>query len=157
MSIIVARSNDGTNFSVLTGTTLKSDGNEYQISKILRHYRYDASNHRSSDIALLKINGEIHLSDYIKPIQLPSVHFEEPLPGNQIITSGWGKDNIDADETEHYLGEIRVTIISPELCASAYKKLGPNGFLIFRSQICTWNLNQNICQVFQSNIISDKQ
>ena len=99
---------------------------------------------------MLKINGTMHLSDSIKPIDLPAVPFAETLPGQQIITSGWGKETIFSNETEHYLGEIRVTVIPSELCASAYKRLGLTGHLVFRSQICTWNLNQNICQVFNS-------
>ena len=132
----------------MTGTNTRSDGNVYSVAKIIIHPRYDACGHKNSDIALIKVDGSIDIGHAITNIDLTRHHYADPPPGSHVLTAGWSKESINDTEARVELGEIAVNVISLGLCANAYKKLGKNGHWIFKSQFCTWNLNQRICEVY---------
>jgi hypothetical protein len=98
----------------------------------------------NSDIALLKIARKIKLGPLVNGICLPTLMYEEPQE-ESVTVVGWGQTSFENKELPVMLQEISLNRISIEECAKKYKTKGNT---IYKSQLCTWNKDQDACQVF---------
>lgn len=63
------------------------------IEQKIPHERYDErQKNRENDIGLIRLNGEVTYTDYIKPICLPStVNSPRSFANQQLVSAGWGR------------------------------------------------------------------
>jgi hypothetical protein len=90
----------------------------------------------NSDVALVKTAKKIKMSKLVNGVCLPTKPYEEPQ-SNNVVVAGWGQTSFENKELPVFLQEID--------CAKRYKIKGNS---LYWSQICTWNSNQDACQVF---------
>ncbi|XP_054152516.1 uncharacterized protein LOC128951291 [Oppia nitens] len=134
-------------FRIRAGSVTRLDGNDYQVSEVVTHPRFDACGHKSSDIALIKIVGTIDMGPTVRPIVLPTTMMDEPKPSNNyLIVAGWGKTAFNMSNTVDLKKQFRLSIIPSHVCANAYNRVDGVVHWIFRSQLCTWNHQQTVCE-----------
>lgn len=63
------------------------------IEEIIPHEAYnERSRNRANDIGLIRMNGDVYYSDFIKPICLPSaIQFSRTAPSATYTSVGWGR------------------------------------------------------------------
>lgn len=63
------------------------------IEAVLPHEAYnEKSKNRANDIGLIRMNGEVQYSDFIRPICLPSmVTYTRAAPHAKWVSVGWGR------------------------------------------------------------------
>lgn len=63
------------------------------IEAVIPHEAYsERSRNRANDIGLIRMNGDVYYTDYIKPICLPSaISFSRTAPNAQYTSVGWGR------------------------------------------------------------------
>lgn len=77
---------------------IKSDCNNpvvnMGIEEVIPHPQYDdSSQHKQNDIALIRLNGVVQYTDFIKPVCLPSALGQRSSlrTGTNLIVAGWGR------------------------------------------------------------------
>lgn len=63
------------------------------VEEKIPHERYnERSKNRENDIGLVRMNGEVAYTDYIRPICLPSsVNAQRSYPNEKFVSAGWGR------------------------------------------------------------------
>lgn len=63
------------------------------IEEKIPHQRYnERSKNRANDIGLVRLNGEVTYTDYIKPICLPTiVNSQRSFSNEKVFSAGWGR------------------------------------------------------------------
>lgn len=63
------------------------------IEQKIPHEAYDERRRsREHDIGLIRMNGDVTYTDYIKPICLPTVvNSPRSFPNEQLVSAGWGR------------------------------------------------------------------
>ncbi|KAF2894197.1 hypothetical protein ILUMI_11978 [Ignelater luminosus] len=106
---------------------------DYTLSKIIAHPGYDSKT-SVNNIALLRINGRVSYSDYIRPVCLPFPGTKFANIGDTLTLSGWGYKNLKHEKAvikKRVLGRL----ISAENCTEAYKDY--SWFKLNDSHLCT--------------------
>lgn len=83
------------------------------VARIIDHPDYDRFQ-LTGDISLLQLAAPVQLTDYIRPICLPSVE-DEVLVGTQCTISGWGATQ-NSGENNDVLRDAEVPILSNNQC-----------------------------------------
>lgn len=104
------------------------------IEEVIPHPEYDDSSpNKQNDIALIRLNGVVKYTDFIKPVCLPSVLSQRSSlrTGTNLIVSGWGRtltsrqSNIkqklfipinDFEECSEKFATKRIQLASSQLC-----------------------------------------
>ncbi|KAH8394506.1 hypothetical protein KR215_001932 [Drosophila sulfurigaster] len=106
---------------------------EIGIEEVIVHPQYNADdNNRHNDIALIRLNQQVELNEYIIPVCLPLVSTRAAINTNDKLTvSGWGRtllarqSNIkqridlpvaDQDYCKTKFATKRISVISSQLC-----------------------------------------
>jgi hypothetical protein len=79
---------------------------------------------------------------------LPENRMDEPK-GKSIIVCGWGRTGENKD-TSRVLKQVSLSIMNENDCARKFKSAldgFPNGYSIYRSQICAYTPYRDACQV----------
>ena len=98
-----------------TRMSRESDGERVDVSKILRHPGYDATEQRN-DLALLQLARPVAAT----PLALPGA--TEPqlaAPGTRVVTAGWGTTSEGGDASDD-LQFVRLTVRSDARCDKQY-------------------------------------
>ena len=75
--------------SVIAGAHHKRNPeNSKQIRTVERIHKYPGHSGKDNDLALLELTTELDYTDEILPVCLPK---SEGLPGQNCVTTGWGK------------------------------------------------------------------
>ena len=111
--------------------------------KVTVHSRYDVNKYKSSDIAVMKIDGPIQFSKDVRPVCLPEQSYQD-VRTKTLMVAGWGFMTYGANISPAQLRQVELNIIPIEKCAQIY---APIRYKIFKSQICTHNEGQDACQV----------
>jgi hypothetical protein len=98
----------------------------------------------NSDVALVKTAKKIKMSKLVTGVCLPTKPYEEPQ-SNNVVVAGWGQTSFENKELPLLLQEIVLNRVTINDCAKRYQIKGNS---LYWSQICTWNRNQDACQVF---------
>lgn len=63
------------------------------VEEKIPHERYnERSKDRENDIGLVRMNGDVGFTDYIKPICLPTtVNSQRSFPNEKLMSAGWGR------------------------------------------------------------------
>lgn len=63
------------------------------VEEKIPHERYDErSKSRENDIGLVRLDGDVMYTDYIKPICLPTtVNSQRSAPNAKLVSAGWGR------------------------------------------------------------------
>ena len=90
----------------------------YNIEKIIMHPEYNPANSHRNDIALILLDCEAELNEFVKPIKLAEAG--ESFVGEQCTLSGWGyiQSGIPPmfQETPNYLREVQTVVQDEEFC-----------------------------------------
>ncbi|NXM76571.1 DDN1 protein, partial [Serilophus lunatus] len=76
-------------------------------------YRY------GNDIMLLKLEPKAKITEYVKPISLPS-HNEHLIPGTRCEASGWGRISVTRGQTD-VMREVDLEVQCKEVCEWSLK------------------------------------
>ena len=91
---------------------------DIDVEKIIVHENYDAGvKAQYNDITLLRLAQEVHLTDYIQPICLPTQK-EKSLTGTQFFVGGWGKT--ETESQSQYKLYVDVNGVDPAACNQKY-------------------------------------
>ncbi|KAF2887233.1 hypothetical protein ILUMI_18941, partial [Ignelater luminosus] len=92
---------------------------DYTVNKTIIHPDFNVEM-RENNIALIRLNGEVQYSDYIRPICLPLPDTKFPNIGDTMTMSGWGLINHN-DTTATIKKKILMELISNEDCKERYQ------------------------------------
>lgn len=70
------------------------------VDEKISHERYnERSKNRENDIGLVRLNGDVTYTDYIRPICMPAaVNSPRGRPNEKLVSAGWGRtleSNVD--------------------------------------------------------------
>nr|XP_039268384.1 hemicentin-1-like [Styela clava] len=86
-----------------------------RVTRIIQHEKYDFPKY---DIALLRMNKAVVVSDLIKPICLP--HGEIPPTGLKCFATGYGVTVVGGSAAK-YLQQVDLPIVDTKVCKKAYE------------------------------------
>ncbi|NXS10904.1 MCT1A protease, partial [Neodrepanis coruscans] len=72
-----------------------------------------------NDIMLLKLKPKANITEYVKPISLPS-HNEDVIPGTKCEASGWGLISTTGHQTD-VMREVDLEVQCNEMCEDSFK------------------------------------
>lgn len=90
-------------------------GSGYRVAKAIPHPDYD-SNTKNNDIALMKLQTPLPLSDRVRPVCLPNPGLQLS-PAQPCWISGWGATS-EKGKTSDLLHAAQVRLIEPRICNS---------------------------------------
>lgn len=63
------------------------------VEEKIAHEGYnERSKNRENDIGLVRMNGDVTYTDYIRPICLPTtVNSQRSVPNEKLVSAGWGR------------------------------------------------------------------
>jgi hypothetical protein len=112
------------------GTVCSPAPIDMTIARKIVHENYvPFSKNQNNDIALLRLNGAVEFSDFIRPICLPST--SEDLTDVQMVVAGFGKTEYAGHSDLKLKTEIRG--ISNVACQNFYNI---ESLTVFPTQIC---------------------
>ncbi|XP_030744530.2 transmembrane protease serine 2 [Echinops telfairi] len=116
-------------------------GSGKRIEKVISHPSYDAKT-KSNDVALMKLQTPLTLSDRIRPVCLPNPGLMLE-PTQTCWISGWGATH-EKGKTSEVLNAAEVHLIEPQSCNSRYVYNN----LVTPAMICAGYLQGNVdsCQ-----------
>ncbi|XP_011812890.1 PREDICTED: mastin-like [Colobus angolensis palliatus] len=132
---------------------LYEDDQPTKVVEIIRHPRYNESlsAQGGADIALLKLEAPVPLSELLHPVSLPPASLDMPL-GKTCWVTGWG--DIGCGEPLPWplsLWELRVKVRSNVLCNQIYCRCFPSNHtelskqLIKDDMLCAGDGNHGSC------------
>lgn len=83
------------------------------VEEKIAHERYnERSKNRENDIGLVRMNGDVTYTDYIRPICLPTtVNSQRSSPNEKLVSAGWGR-TLESNATCFFLfHSIHIIII----------------------------------------------
>ncbi|XP_077471922.1 vitamin K-dependent protein C [Stigmatopora argus] len=100
----------------------RDEGTEVMLKtvKAFPHPNYDSTT-VDNDIALLRLEAPVPLSDYILPACLPSRALAERVlhrNGTDTVVTGWGKEKADSRRFSSALNVIHVPLVERQVCAA---------------------------------------
>jgi len=119
----------------------KPDGETtYNVQKIVP---YSAStNFDLDDMALLKLDRKVTITDKIRPACLPFKYASDNLAGKYVWITGWGSmSTVNAQTTPAKLQKVYTEVVSNQRCQQIYGEPG----LIKDSHICLGELGKSAC------------
>merc|ERR1712004_126742 len=129
-------------YSVLLGaydihTQKQGAPRRYNIGKIIMHPAYDPANSHRNDLALILLDCEAELNEYVKPIKLAEKG--EDYEGARCTLSGWGymQSGIPPmfQETPNYLRYVQTIVRDTEYCRKWVTHYSPAHLCTFRDGI----------------------
>ncbi|PIK48307.1 hypothetical protein BSL78_14846 [Apostichopus japonicus] len=124
---------------VVFGDTFQGAGDEAsenrQVAYVDRAYPFPGANFFTfeGDVMLLKFVEPLTITDYVRPICLPSEDANEVTDYDVCYTTGWGLN--EDYEFNSYLQEEKATLLDYYNCSSRIKDLDEN-FLASENMIC---------------------
>ncbi|XP_015429021.1 PREDICTED: chymotrypsin-1-like [Dufourea novaeangliae] len=113
--------------TVQVGTNqLKSGGVSYGVEKVDSHPKYNSVT-IANDIAVIRLNADIHFTDLIQPIKLATSDVPE---GGTVTLSGWGTTR-NGGQIPNNLQEIDLHVYSQSKCKLVH-------WNVQASQVCTF-------------------
>ncbi|XP_026169540.1 vitamin K-dependent protein C [Mastacembelus armatus] len=99
----------------------RNEGTEVtlKVLKAFKHPNYDRLT-VDNDIALLRLEAPVPLSDYIVPVCLPVREMAERvlhLNGTVTVVTGWGKDTLEGTHYSSALNVIKIPLVNRSICA----------------------------------------
>ncbi|KAM5198294.1 mastin-like [Hipposideros larvatus] len=122
----------------------------HKVVKIIRHpeFNYSLSAKGGSDIALLKLEAPVPLSELVSPVTLPSAELQVH-PGTMCWVTGWGDiaDNSPL-APPYYLQEVTVPIVGNQVCDQQYQESfsHDNDQAIKDDMLCAGSETSGFCQ-----------
>uniref|UniRef100_A0A2C9GV93 CLIP domain-containing serine protease n=1 Tax=Anopheles dirus TaxID=7168 RepID=A0A2C9GV93_9DIPT len=98
---------------------------DLDIEKIITHRSYDTRDQsKNNDIALLRLNRTVDISDTVRPICLPwtSSLRNRTHIGYETVAAGWGKTETDSSSEKKLKVNLNVTTL--EECNMMYRRSG---------------------------------
>ncbi|CAG2103230.1 unnamed protein product [Medioppia subpectinata] len=129
-------------YVIRVGSNNRYHGQAYKLSEIYMHPKYNKTGYLEQDIAMIKVRTPIELNPLTQPVCLPTTPFEEPLNGS-VTVPGWGYPGDKIRISSVDLQVVQLDLYPIEKCAQKYKHQGAK---LYRSQLCTFNLNKDACQ-----------
>ncbi|KAF5305582.1 hypothetical protein FQA39_LY01673 [Lamprigera yunnana] len=102
---------------------------DLKISEMILNTDYDRKSGKH-DIALIRLERDVHFTDYVIPICLPNAQHSDPLPNTNLIIAGWG--HIESSSKSDYKLKVEVPVKSRDVCTQKMSERGP----ITDDQIC---------------------
>ncbi|XP_020812603.1 trypsin alpha-like [Drosophila serrata] len=123
------------NLSVSVGSTARSNGTVFQVQAKISYpnYTIDSS---ENDIAVLRLEKPLVLSDTVHPIALVNKH---PAPGTIASATGWGVTGFNSDSSfivPEFLQGINLEVLSLEYCENFYEDPVPENSICAMPGIC---------------------
>ena len=134
------------NLKLRIGTNLRDQGILVNVSRVIMHPRFSATDRFNSDIALIKTSKALKFKHNVKPICLPSLTYSEPK-AKSLLVAGWGAMQFTDKTYPVQLRQVTLPIISLENCFDKFGGKGESGINVFKSQICTWAKGKDACRV----------
>ncbi|XP_029464717.1 chymotrypsinogen B-like [Rhinatrema bivittatum] len=119
----------GIDFIVMGEHDRLSDEEQLQTIGIIEVFIHPEWNELgSTDVALVKLASPIQFNDRVSPVCLATVdNFPE---GTKLVTTGWGRDNLDSYESAVRLQQVSLPLVSEGACKAQW------GELVNESMIC---------------------
>lgn len=136
----------------LTVNISDATAHQFDIAEIFIH-PLRQQNTRYNDIALIRIDGEVEFTEYIRPACLAQ---RESVIVENLFVTGWGQ--IDLQGTiKTDLQKVRFNLVSHADCDASYKFYNPSHLehvIVNESQICAQSetRERDACQVSFLNI-----
>ncbi|XP_006146503.1 mastin-like [Tupaia chinensis] len=122
-----------------------------RVAGIIRHPKYNESlsAEGGADVALLRLEAPLELSEHVHPVSLPPASLTVP-PGKTCWVTGWGDVADDTPLPPPYqLQEVNVPIVGWEDCDQRYQNLSspedPSG--IGEDMLCAGSKGRDSCQL----------
>ncbi|XP_032123920.1 mastin-like [Sapajus apella] len=129
---------------------LYADDQQTKVAEILRHPQYNESlaARGGADIALLKLEAPVPLSERVHPVSLPPASLDVPS-GKTCWVTGWG--DIAGNRPlpwPYQLQEVDVPIVGNEECDGEYRNqsLDSTGRVIQDDMLCAGSEGRDSCQ-----------
>lgn len=108
------------------------DHQELRVTSVVRHERFNAKTFRN-DLALLVLENEFEMSDYINTICLPppSTSFDS----QRCLMSGWGKRELNGIHQD-ILKKVILPIVSFESCQKNLRTLLGGAYKLDEKKLC---------------------
>ncbi|KAF2903532.1 hypothetical protein ILUMI_02655, partial [Ignelater luminosus] len=125
-----------------------SECNKYvqdlEIEKVIPHPEFDRKVYLLNDIGLIRLNGMVTYSDYIRPVCLPTPATKKPKIGDVLVTSGWD-EYINSLTFRKSQKKTLSTIIANDRCSAKYEYL----LMVTEGQMCGLlaNYSEAACSV----------
>ncbi|XP_065061581.1 mannan-binding lectin serine protease 1-like [Rhopilema esculentum] len=142
-----ARLMDQRQFSVSLGRHRRHEnGVNIQISRVAQMIKHPHFNHTAfnADIGLIRLDRRAKMTDYVRPVCLPTEKREKRLFVNRrnVMIAGWGSNGTGYSEI---LNEACIRLVSRRDCAASYAK--NDNIAITDKMICAGNIGgTNVCK-----------
>jgi len=101
-------------------------------AKIAHEDYNEKSKNRANDIGLIRLSSDVHYSEFIKPICLPtSVTYTRAAASSKYVSAGWGRTLRERQSSVKQ--KVDLPHVDQSTCATKYTTLGIN---IDPSQVC---------------------
>nr|XP_019568756.1 PREDICTED: mastin-like [Rhinolophus sinicus] len=122
----------------------------HEVAQIIRHpkFNYSLSAKGGSDIALLKLEAPVSLSEHVNPVTLPSAALRVH-PGTMCWVTGWGDVADNSPLPPPYrLQEVAVPIVGNGVCNRQYQNFSSNDNdpAIKDDMLCAGSKGRNFCR-----------
>lgn len=119
----------------------------YRIVERIKHESFKFPS-KYNDIALVKIDGPVSFSNYIRPACLP---FSKSIDTKHVIATGWGRLNFNSAVSEH-LQKVILELFTHQECNQSYSnEIGRqlSHGIVDETQLCAGSHNDrgDTCQV----------
>ncbi|KAF2904360.1 hypothetical protein ILUMI_01818 [Ignelater luminosus] len=116
---------------------------DYTVNKTIIHPDYILDDSYRNDIALVRLNGEVQYSDYIRPICLPLPDTKFSNIGDAMTISGWDLEYAVGEEIT-IKKKILAELISNEDCGERLKSRDLKWYInITDTHLCTVSLENS--------------
>ncbi|KAF5298249.1 hypothetical protein FQR65_LT09760 [Abscondita terminalis] len=92
------------------------------IESFVFHNNYDDNSiNRYNDIALIRLSKSVQMTEFVRPICLPSASDRAPV-GSQLWVSGWGRTEYSKNSPIKL--KVKVPIVASNQCANTFRRAG---------------------------------
>lgn len=100
------------------------------VEEIIPHPEYNLYNQTERDIGLIRLLYDVHITEFIRPICMPSYDFRS-LTGENVMVAGWGR-TLDGKQSP-VLQKLELDIASRQMCEERFLELAR---VVDDDQIC---------------------
>ncbi|XP_050675358.1 CLIP domain-containing serine protease HP8-like [Leptidea sinapis] len=113
---------------------------DISIEKVIVHKGYaTVESNQANDIALLRLKNEVHFTDFVRPICLPTTHDQllETYENKELEVVGWGKTEKSSSNSDVKL-KVQLPVVSESRCKSLYNQASRQ---VTSKQLCAGGSN----------------
>ncbi|XP_063631851.1 phenoloxidase-activating enzyme-like [Cydia splendana] len=128
--------NDGPDCVEVGGSQECSDGAlKIPIEKVITHPDFHKEQNFHDDIALIRLAQMAPITDFIKPICLPTSDIAVEAPQQRMWTAGWGAIN-DTSSASDRLHHVDLPYVTLDSCQAAYNTSNTRQIKLGQGQLC---------------------